>query len=142
MTDVLGLGMKESGSFFVGMEEKNKSRFPTGMTNNGAMRRGLGGVFAGDGVGVVVRGSSEVRYVGPLGDVERSARVDAAIGTGVLGDDVVLAELLLDDAAALCLLGAGETRPVDDESLAADETADVAAFVRESAKDLVHRGAS
>jgi len=68
--------------------------------------------------------------------------MDAAVGTGVFGDDVMLAELVLYEAAALGLLGAGIARPVDDESLAADETTDVRAFVREGAKDLVHFGES
>jgi hypothetical protein len=66
--------------------------------------------------------------------------MDAAVGVGVFGGDVVLAELLLDDAAALSLLGAGEARPVDDEALAADETADVRACVRERAQYGLHRG--
>ena len=68
--------------------------------------------------------------------------MDAAVGAGILGGDVMLAELFLDAAAAFCLLGAGETRPVDEKTLTANETTDIAAFVRESAKDLVHRGAS
>ena len=66
--------------------------------------------------------------------------MDAAVGAGILGGDVMLAELFLDAATAFCLLGAGETRPVDEKTLTANETTDIAAFVRESAKDLVHRG--
>jgi hypothetical protein len=46
-----------------------------------------------------------------------------------LSGGVVLAQLFLNEATALELLGAGETGPGDEKSLAADGTAHIAAVV-------------
>ncbi len=66
--------------------------------------------------------------------------MDAAVGAGIPRVDVMLAKLLLDDAAALSLLRARQPRPVDDEALAADQATDVAAFVGERTEHGLHRG--
>jgi hypothetical protein len=83
-------------------------------------------------------GGREVGEDGPVRNVEWGTGMDAAIGAGVLGVDVMLAELVLHDAAAGGLLIAGVARPIDEETLSADTAADVAAFMRERTKDLVH----
>ena len=64
--------------------------------------------------------------------------MDAAVGSWVVGEDVVIAQVLLDLLAALGLFGAGVAGPVDEKPLSTDGTADIAGFVGKRTKNLVH----